>query len=188
MPEKRCFYRPVEDRDTDLVIQGVFWLLTVAKSYGGWFAINTIESLEGYSRYSGLNELLKLKNKYDHAIINGVSIYLVSKEWLPADGRNQPLLAVHPTKDLLDRLDDIPNISEITVVPYIAKEVEDWIMLRSATILQSDLVSDDNNKQPSSKLDSVVAAALQDYNKRVNFNQGVWENGIKFGSIVLSGY
>jgi hypothetical protein len=73
----------------------------------------------------------------------------------------------------------------MTVVPYIAKEVEDWIMLRSATILQSDLVSDDNNKQPSSKLDSVVAAALQDYNKRVNFNQGVWENGIKFGSIVL---
>lgn len=185
---KRCFYLPLEGQDTDIVRQGVFWLFANAKlAGGGWFAVNMIGNLENYSTYPGLNDLIKLKNKYNHAIINGVPVYLITKdEYLfPTDGMNRPMLAVHPTRDLLDKLDNIPNISQMTVIPWLGKEIQDWIELHGAVILQPDAVFGENNKRASSDLDPIVAAALEDYSKRVDFKQNVWENDVKFGSIAL---
>jgi hypothetical protein len=89
-----------------LVRQGIFWLFANSKLHGGWFAVNAIRNLETYfSTYPGLNELIKLKHNYNYAAtINGVSIYLITKDLLPNDGRERPMLAVHPTKELLNEL------------------------------------------------------------------------------------
>ena len=43
-----------------------------------------------------------------------------------------------PTWELLYELDEIPNISEMTVVPWIAREIQDWVKRRNAIDLTTN--------------------------------------------------
>jgi hypothetical protein len=160
---KECFYLGIEGSNTEIVRNGVFWLFENSKSNGsGWIAVNYINNIENISKYPGLNELgILSKNKFiDSAIIQGVRVYLITKYNVPKDGMNKPLLAIHPTKELLNRLDIVPNIPKMMVVAWIAKEVDEWAWRNNAVDYDS-IVSSIAATNAKPGIDKVVAVALK---------------------------
>jgi hypothetical protein len=145
---KECFFLGLEEPDTEIVRNGVFWLSQTCKpkdSGGndtrngngeGWIAVNYINNLESVSEYPGLSSLrILLKDKFaNSAVIHGIRIYIITKFGIPEDGMNRPMLAIHPTKDFLSKLDDIPKIPKMMVIPWYPYEVDGWAIRNNARL------------------------------------------------------
>jgi hypothetical protein len=64
--------------------------------------------------------------------INGGKIFLITERNVPINGKNLPLLALHSSKSYLKKLDMIPNISEMVVMPHVSYEVDEWAINNDA--------------------------------------------------------
>ncbi len=184
---KQCFYLPVEVKDTELVRQGVLWLFKNSKYSGGWLAVNFIKNIKNISAYSGLAKFGKLINPPHCAEINGALIHLITEQMIPENGKRRPLLAIHPSRKLLYKLDNISNITQMTVAPFIGKELEYWVKLHNAIQLpeNDNNTSDEDASIQLTNHNGVVIAALEDLNRKVDLTQNLWENKVKFESIAL---
>jgi len=169
---KECYYLGIEGRDTEIVRQGVDWLFqnTTEQDGGGWFAPISLRNLGNILEYPGLNELTLL-SKNTSAVINGVRIYLITEHSIPADGKDMPLLVPHPTTEYLDKLDSIPNISKMMVIPWIDFEVDDWAKRNNAMSYGStDLTS-------TAAIDKVVRVAIKQLTDALTSLE-LWKNNV----------
>jgi hypothetical protein len=141
-----------------------------SKPGGGWLAVDVIEVLENISEHEGLSLLRELLTSEDHlAKISGVVIKLVTSETIPADGENKPLLALSPSREFLDRLDMIPNISKMMVAPHGADEVDEWAKRNNAKYYYD--IGEESQAKKNTKtieLDPVVKVALEDLTNTIH--------------------
>lgn len=179
---KECYYVGVEGTDVNLVRSGLFWLFENASEKGGWLSIMTLDALQSYIDHHKLEVLRALLKDGHIAVINGKEITLITKEWIPSDGCNKPMLAIHPKTDFLDKIDEIPNITKMAVVPFIASEVENWRKKHEANELE---LASLGATPTDFYLDQTIVAGLEDLVNTVNLFQSVWENDVKFASINL---
>jgi hypothetical protein len=150
--------------------KGVFWPSENSRPGGGWLAVDVIEGLENVSEHEGLSLLKELLTTKDHiAKISGVVIKLVISENIPTDGEDKPLLAISPSKEFLDRLDTIPNITKMMVAPHGTDEVDEWAKRNNAKYYYD--IGDESQVNKNTKtveLDPVVKVALEDLTNTIN--------------------
>jgi hypothetical protein len=68
-----------------------------------------------------------------------------------------PLLVVHPKGDYLQNLDELPNVPEMMVIPFVSEEVEKWINNSKAVLFGSEDINEEINYE---KIDPRVLLAL----------------------------
>jgi hypothetical protein len=59
--------------------------------------------------------------------INGVKLFLISEDRWIEDAEGCPMVAFYPPEDDLWRLDNIKNVIEMLLVPFVEKEAVSWI-------------------------------------------------------------
>ena len=174
MSKKECYFSGVVGIMNDK--NGIFWLYDNAKVVnGGWLAVNGIEVLENLSRHQGLEALKEaiFKGKRGNEImLFDVPLTIITKNTTPQDGNNKPLAAIEPSQDFLDKLDMIPNISKMLVVPFIVDEVDDWAIRNNAKGYSTTMTLDEQDKEDEktneNNLDKVVIVALRELTSSIN--------------------
>jgi hypothetical protein len=68
-----------------------------------------------------------------------------------------PLLVVHPKGDYPRNLDELPNVPEMMVIPFVSEEVEKWINNSKAVLFGSEDINEEINYE---KIDPRVLLAL----------------------------
>jgi len=101
--------------------------------------------------------------------IQGHELVLVTHHRMIYDGDDSRLLAFLPTKEFLDELDAVHNVSDMLVVPSRPEEVSGWIAARQAVTLGS-------TPQPHVPLhlsNRVAEAAVRSLSDSVNRSTGL---------------
>lgn len=80
-----------------------------------------------------------------------------------------PVLALYPSKRLLDRLDEMQSVSELLVLPWLAKDVADWIRAWNPPEFGE---ASPGAGQPTIA-DPVVAAAMNSLTVMINMGTGI---------------
>ncbi len=71
-------------------------------------------------------------------VVNGKNVKFYTERTLPRVGENAIVILIHPTPSLITKADRIPICNALIVVPYLFKDVQQWIDLNKPTdILQS---------------------------------------------------
>jgi hypothetical protein len=83
-----------------------------------------------------------------------------------------PVLAIYPTKRLLDIVDGLIGITDVLVIPWTLDEVQYWIDTWSAIELGPG-IEYKPSKLPPSALNPIVEAALESLTNRVNLSTGI---------------
>jgi hypothetical protein len=78
-------------------------------------ALRNLERYASLQRFEGLKALIKPPNR---AIIEGIVYELILPSKMLRHGINRPLLVLHPTKEFLEKVLHIRDLSEIFVISY----------------------------------------------------------------------
>lgn len=175
---KQFYYLPVEGNDVNLIREALLKFLNSGYD-SGWFAVHVPENLKNLSsrkEFSSIGQLVtNTKTKIDSFIVYRILEYSFVEDKrqyyeIPIDGRNLPLLAIHTGQDYLSKLDNIPNIPLMRVVPFIGSEIEDWIIKRGAKNLMEE-----KDDIPIKELEKEIKEILRNNFKNIDFQQTVWE-------------
>jgi hypothetical protein len=100
------------------LFQGFRWLKQHSANTGGLIAVPALRNLERYAslqRFEGLKALIKPPNR---AIIEGIVYELILPSKMLRHGINRPLLVLHPTKEFLEKVLHIRDLSAMFVISY----------------------------------------------------------------------
>jgi hypothetical protein len=99
---------------------------------------------------------------------SGKEFFLITERKPIYLGKGLPLLAFYPSAKFLDKLQSIPNISAMLVVPWTKQEIEPWIRTVNATELGAPA-------RPVQELipNKVVVQALKSLSMSVNKSTGI---------------
>jgi hypothetical protein len=116
-----------------------------------------------------MTALIKLvKNNPHRARIDGVELELITESLIPYNGKNRPLLVVHPTKNFLDKLYAMKNISQMMVVPWVNDEIKEWTEYSNAKEYGVT-----NTKKMNIAANSIILNALEDMTYIMNLANGL---------------
>lgn len=177
---KKCYYLGIEGLDAELVRTGIIWLFENSTKNGAWLATLTIENLRRYISYTKFSILEELLNDTHQSVINNIGITVITKDWIPINGDSKVLLAIHPTMEFLEKLDNIPDITKMAVVPFLGSEIEGWRIKHNATEIS---LMTSSSIPISSSLNETITRALKDLVQIVDLSKPVWESDVKFASI-----
>ena len=163
----RCYYIYDDKPGDKPVYQGFAWLKLRSNKSGGLIAVHGLRNLEHYAQRKGLNGFKELKRSPHSTVIDSVSYDLVLPSKIPHNGRNRPLLALHPSADYLDKLYAITQLSQMLVVVFSEKDISTWKKYSSATEYGKEQVPVQNN------LNKVVQVALKHLNMTLNMANGM---------------
>jgi hypothetical protein len=152
---KQCFFLGIEGTDFLLLHKGLQWLIENSRTTGGWLAVNQRENIGGIARHPGLGQLAMFHRRDVYRVMLANSIVeLVTRTTIPRDGLDRPMLAIHPMASYLDALDQIPRVSKMMVIPWLAEEVDSWAKRTFAKDF-------DNPELPSIYVDRVAITAFK---------------------------
>ncbi len=155
------------------IMEGFAWLTEMAKkdtskSYA-LLAVVTQSNLRGYvSSVIGEKTVTSLA-KGDDVTINGIVRLSLLTERKVMYSWNGPVLAIYPTKKLLDKIDSLSGATDVLVIPWTLQEVEYWIDTWTAIELGS--APQVEARIPFSN--PLVEAALEALTNRVNLSTGI---------------
>ncbi len=94
---------------------------------------------------------------------------------------NGPILAIYPTKKLLDKIDGLFDVTHVLVIPWIFEDIKQWVETWSAHELGSEA------PEPTriAKLNPVVIEALKTLTSTVNLSTGIHHPSDKAAAIDL---
>jgi hypothetical protein len=125
----------------------------------------TVESVIGEDRVK------ELKNK--NSISAGeVQIHHITERIDAPAWNGGPVLAIYPTKDLLDKIDDMRGVTDVLVIPWNRDEVQFWIDQWRATDLSSG-EPEQSEKNTLEIVDPIVEEALLSLHTLVNVSTGL---------------
>lgn len=142
--------------------RGILWIISEARHTGGIIAIERFSDIDKFMMYPKMEFFGQFKKAPHTSIINNVRIEIVSSSSHIYSAQHRPLLAIHPTKDFLDKIYSIKNISKLFVVPWDMKEIEEWVQYSNAKKYGVDNLSSKHNINP------ILDAALKDMTQIMN--------------------
>jgi len=168
MSSREVFFVNSQGPDYNSALKAFQWLLTRPEK-NAFLAVPVYGNLNGM--ISGVlgDETIKSLKKTGRLRLENKQIVLVTERKFIYNGKNSPLLAFYPTRSFLDKLDSIPNVSAMLVVPWNMKEVEPWIRTWNALELESPQVI----KQEELIKNRVVVQALKSLTAAVNVSTGI---------------
>ena len=157
---KDNYFLGIEYPEATLLNRGLDWLLENARNVktaggAGWAAVNRRESIGNIAKHPGLGRMAIFhKRSVTRTLIGDCIVELITKNEMPRDGLNRPLLAFYPTPEFLVALESIPNISKMLVIPWLAEEADGW----AKKYFAKDL---DNPDLPSIYVDEIAVTAFK---------------------------
>jgi hypothetical protein len=164
--DKECLYVDVDNNQSNENFNiGIRWLLDNAGgNEGGLIATLGLRNMEACSEYDGMRALKTLVKNVPHvAIINDRKLELITESNIPFNGKNRPLLVIHPMKKFLDKLYNVENIPKMLVIPWIMEEIQEWVQYSNASKLGESKI-----KKPQFNFSEVVYLALEHMSESLN--------------------
>ncbi len=161
-----------ESLKPDAVNLGLAWLLELARKENKKSALLGVPVMDNL--YGTIEEVLgeravkTLKQGTSHYLDSLVSVSLLT-ERKDVSNHQGPVLAVYPTKKLLDKIDNMRGVTDVLVIPWSFQEIQYWIENWQA----SELGVSGNAPIEQSFSDPVVEEALKDLTSRVNLSTGI---------------
>jgi hypothetical protein len=168
MSSRESLFVDSDGPNDDAALKAFQWLLTRPEK-NAFLAVPVYGNLNGV--ISGVlgDKAIKSLKKTATLRLKNKDVFLVTERKFIYNGKNSPLLAFYPTRSFLDKLDSIPNVSAMLVVPWNMKEVEPWIRTWNALELESPQVT----KQEELIKNRVVVQALKSLTATVNVSTGI---------------
>lgn len=173
-PQRSSIYirfQPGEYRQA--IRNGFAWLIQLSKSdtskSAALLAAPTQSTLRGdISSVIGDKAMSNLTRGHAVTLNSSAKVSLLTERTVLYSW-NGPILAICPTKKLLDKIDGLIGVTDVLVIPWILQEVQYWIDTWAATELGS--IPRVITGKPFS--DPVVEAALEALTNRVNLSTGI---------------
>jgi len=133
MKENRsAFYINVEYVDKSAILKGLRWLDELGKlnpnKRSALLAVDQLSILNGVlSDLLGESAIGRLKKEKKLRISSNSTVTLLILRQKPLYSWNGPVLAVHPSRALLDKIDDLYGVTDVLVIPWRLDEVKPWI-------------------------------------------------------------
>jgi hypothetical protein len=118
MDSVKHYYLHDDKSGNEALFQGFMWLKQHSANTGGLIAVPSLRNLERYAslqRLEGLKALIKPPNR---AMIEGIVYELILPSKMLRHGINRPLLVLHPTKEFLEKVLHIRDLSAMFVISY----------------------------------------------------------------------
>jgi len=167
------------------IVEGLAWLMQLAKSdasrSSALLAIPSLLNLRGDISSVIGNKAVTAFNKGQTVMLSNLVRLSLLAEGKVLYSWNGPVLAVYPTKRLLDRIDNLPGVTDVLVIPWTIQGVQYWIDTWGAIELGS--ASQVAARKPFSN--PVVEAALEALAERVNLSTGILHPLDRTGAIDL---
>ena len=165
-----CF-QPGEYRQA--IIKGFAWLIQLAKGdaskRSALLAVPTHSNLRGdISSVIGEKAATNLNKGQTIMLDNLVKVSLLTERTVLYSW-NGPILAIYPGRKFLDKIDSLPGVTDVLVIPWTIQGVQDWIDTWAATELGA--TSQVATRNPFSN--PIVEVALEALTKRVNVSTGI---------------
>ena len=176
MTTRRKLYITSHGPKEEPIKKGFFWLLDAAvrgSRERAYLVAPTLQTLDGVIS-NALDEDLIKRLKRDKSVpisFDGASLTLsVLTDRIDFYSPHQgPALVMYPNARLLEKLDDHYGITDILVVPWIMKDIRDWIETWNA----QELGTEDEQPNEPEFSDPVVEEALKSLTNRVNLSTGL---------------
>jgi len=135
MTTKKCWYTATNPPERG-VTQVFTWALQNANSKNGVILAGVTNDVLARALMEVVHEKMA-KDIVNEKIkrIDGIGVSIATERREVHRGQNRVLVALYPSKSYLDRIDGISDISEMAVVAWNPKEIEEWKITRSATEL-----------------------------------------------------
>jgi len=155
------------------ITKGITWLMQLAKSdankRSALLAVPTLSNLRGDISSVIGDKAVTTFNKGQTVLLNNLLEVSLMTERKALYSWNGPILAIYPTKKLLDQIDSLPGVTDVLVIPWNIQEVEYWIDTWAATELGA--APQVTTRKPFSN--PIVEAALEALTERVNLSTGI---------------
>jgi hypothetical protein len=118
MNSVKHYYLHDDKSGNEALYQGFRWLKQHSANTGGLIAVPALGNLERYAslqHLEGLRELIKPPNR---AMIEGIVYELILPSKMLRHGINRPILVLHPTKEFLEKVLHIRDLSAMFVISY----------------------------------------------------------------------
>jgi len=168
MPDRKSFFIRSKGPSSQPVEKALQWLLKYPAEKG-FIAVMVYANLRGTISSVLGDAAVETLIKTGRLMLSGKEILLVTDRKPIYSGNNFPLVAFYPNTKFLDKLDSLPNVSAMLVVPWIMKEVEPWIKTWNAM----ELGRQHKKKVPSLVRNKVVEQSLKDLTACVNVSTGI---------------
>ena len=118
MNSVKHYYLHDDKSGDEALYQGFRWLKQHSANTGGLIAVPALGNLERYAslqHLEGLRELIKPPNR---AMIEGIVYELILPSKMLRHGIDRPILILHPTKEFLETVLHIRDLSAMFVISY----------------------------------------------------------------------
>jgi hypothetical protein len=118
MNSVKHYYLHDDKSGNEALYQGFRWLKQHSPNTGGLIAVPALGILERYAslqHLEGLKELIKPPNR---AMIEGIVYELILPSKMLRHGIDRPILVLHPTKEFLEKVLHILDLSAMFVISY----------------------------------------------------------------------
>ena len=155
------------------IAKGLTWLMQLAKSdankRSALLAVPTVSNLRGDISLVIGDKAVATFNKGQTVLLDNLVELSLMTERKALYSWNGPILAIYPTKKLLDQIDSLPGVTDVLVIPWNIQEVQYWIDTWAATELGA--APQVTTRKPFSN--PIVEAALEALTERVNLSTGI---------------
>ena len=164
--QRSSFYIKSQGPDASAIKKGLRWLIELSKKdnnkKSALLAVPTKQNLDGAisSVIGETNTKILKKNEQLTDKNIHLSLFTLRK---PVSLWNGPVLAIYPNKKLIDKIDNIKNVTDVLIIPWYLDEVQYWIDTWKAVELGSN-----KPEQTTSALNPIVKVALKKLALRVN--------------------
>lgn len=170
---RNALYINSEGPNPKALEKGFTWLISTMRSKGkqeALLVVNGLGNLDGVVNDVLGSEVVKVlkKNKTIQFDGNGKIILATDRDF-PHHFAG-PVLALYPTKELLDKIDALPSVEDIFVVPWIKVDIERWIGAWAPVEYESQ---EKMGKEHSPSFDPILTVALNDLSRSVNLSTGI---------------
>jgi hypothetical protein len=168
MLTRESLYIRYEGASQQAVRRAFDWLVNYPRERG-FIAVMGYGNLEGViSDVLGKNDVAMLK-RTGRLRLSNKEIVLITLKRPIYDGQDLPLVAFWPTSEFIDKLDSIPNVAAMLVVPWKFEEIRTWILIWDAT----ELGTNPTYRQTPLVSNPVVEEALKTLTALVNVSTGI---------------
>lgn len=128
----------------------------------------------------GVEFIKSLKEKKVIPLKSGAKLILRTQRTFGERFSKDIILAIHPTKKMIDTLNDLKNAYAIILVPWLKEEVQEWISVWSPKIIDGK-----NQKPDALVINPGVEMALKSLTERINLLSGLSHPSDKYSAIQL---
>lgn len=169
---RTSLYIKSEGPKPDAMARGFGWLLDLGRNENkraALLAIPIMDNLNGViAEVLGDSAVKGLKQGKPFSLNSVVSVSLLTerKDIFRHQG---PILVAYPNKKLLDKIDNIREVTDVLVIPWSFGEIQYWIDTWHAR----ELGATENRQAEPAFSDPVVEEALKSLTSRVNLSTGI---------------